>query len=311
MESDAHSRLKSGVLKWLSRAGVRIRAAEVVCPLSRFRFDVAGYIDALPRGRKSSRRAVVAPTSAASQAAPAAGDSATTFPAGDTTGPRPGELPIAEGLLRRTAAPRTVVVECKAFRSDFLRDTGETAELLRQRDDLTRQCDALERKILRAADPLAAAEAGWLFSELAPWDYTACRTGSYRKLADQLNAVHRSLHSRIKFELVARYRLADVLLIAAPRGVLERSELPRGWGLLEFDSPATEDDPRIVFADHAAPHAPLDRPSAPKFRSRLLRNIAVAASIAADRGTIASTNENGPRLIDAGRKETILTHKSA
>jgi hypothetical protein len=96
-----------------------------------------------------------------------------------------------------------------------------------------------------------------------------------------LGDLDRQLHGETKFFMVARYRLADRLYIAAPRGMIRPRELPRGWGLLEcpgrrLDGVAAAGglaDPPLHVAVEAPPQS-----TRPEHRVRLLRNIAVAAS---------------------------------
>jgi hypothetical protein len=95
------------------------------------------------------------------------------------------------------------------------------------------------------------------------------------------------LHGETKFFLAARYALADRLFIAAPRGLLRRSEVPPGWGLLECSPRALRaSDPNAdLFGESLlaiavqAPH----RTVRDDYRFRLLKNIAIAASRAASR----------------------------
>jgi len=85
--------------------------------------------------------------------------------------------------------------------------------------------------------------------------------------------------------MIARYALADRLFIAAPAGMILPRELPVGWGLLEcpaeclrdeIDEGARFDAPPILSVRcDCAEHRPKEQ-----HRQRLLRNIAVAASMA-------------------------------
>lgn len=152
---------------------------------------------------------------------------------------------------------------------------------MRARNELARHRTTLEEQILRTADPAATQAADWLFDDLATWDFSRCRTGSYREINRRLEQTHLALHGRVKFEIIARYALADLLLIAAPIGLLSFREIPPNWGLVEFSeqdagtSGQMSAPVRMRFADGPS------RASQPRFRSRLLRNIAVAATQAA------------------------------
>jgi hypothetical protein len=95
------------------------------------------------------------------------------------------------------------------------------------------------------------------------------------------------IHGHTKFCMVARYRLADLLFISSPQGMLRPAEMPPGWGLLEFplewlegrsNDRSGEHGPGLVSVRlrHAGATPELTRPD---HRLRLLRNIAVAATL--------------------------------
>ena len=89
------------------------------------------------------------------------------------------------------------------------------------------------------------------------------------------------LYGQTKFFTIARYRLADRLFLAAPYGMIRRSELPPGWGLLECPTRWLRPDAFCRRADTGALRLtvePTSRPAPTEYRQRLLRNIAVAAS---------------------------------
>ena len=104
--------------------------------------------------------------------------------------------------------------------------------------------------------------------------------------------VDKKLHGQTKFHLIAQYKLADRLYLAAPRGMIKQAELPPGWGLLQC--PPEWLDPETTKARLDEPpqlevviDAPLRR-GRDEHRLRLLRNIAVAASFAAQQGRPAT-----------------------
>ncbi len=337
MESTTHSQLKSLSLAYLAQSGVRIVAPEVLCPLARFRLDVAGYLDALPKRslaskqsskqvRKTAHESVRQKGQESPVKAVRAGDSPPPVLAVTESGHKPDSadaIDLRPSLLSRAALPRTVVVECKASRSDFLKDATETLELMLRRDELSRQCDELSRLILRSADADAVRAPDWLFDELAPWDYSRCRTGSYQELAAELAAVHRALHGRTKFEVLARYRLADVLLIATPVGMIQRSELPPGWGMIEFDLGRSAHEAGGTEAGSLTPVRVVaaretERPCPARFQTRLLRNIAVAATrtvlrqsqVGLAQSGLAQSGLVGAGLVGAGLDERGLSEAS-
>jgi len=202
---------------------------------------------------------------------------------------RPGGF-VIPSVFPRESAPRTIVIECKQSRADFLRDSRETPALLARRRELDAARLCLEDRIIRASEPDLRRGGTSLFRELEVWEFDRSRLASYRKLMLELRHIDQALHGQTKFWLLSRYRLADRLYIAAPRGLISPDELPPSWGLLE--------------ADTAEPGASLSiRQMADELgasdirRQRLLRNIAAAASRPAlrffTRGN-AAAHENAP-----------------
>lgn len=195
---------------------------------------------------------------------------------------------------------RTVVVECKATREDFLRDGSERDELLNARDALLARREKVERS-LRDRGVGAPAEP-MLFGDLAQWDFSTVDSPARREILAELSLVERKLRGQTKFFEMTRYRLADVLLIAAPRGMIRRRELPEGWGLLECSSASLRAWAKAAARDDPAPAPSLSvvvRPPAldapPLWRERLLRHIAYALTrdAGASQGAVGS-----PRLRD-------------
>jgi hypothetical protein len=103
----------------------------------------------------------------------------------------------------------------------------------------------------------------------------------YREVLRKLRRIDEKLHGETKFFLIARYRLADQLYLAAPAGMIRRREVPPGWGLLVCPIKAlcesAVDEGLTIEIESPNHGARCVR------RTRLLRNIAVAASWAADR----------------------------
>lgn len=250
MESVVHSSLKAksaALLRHLpgsSAPGLCCAAAtEVICPIARFRVDVAGYADPLPRDRGLA----TAPHRAASV------------------------------LLERGPRPRTIIIECKQSRADFLSDSADRDELLAQRDHLTGVRKALEDRIIKVCEPELRQSGSALFDELETWDFARSRVPSYRRIVRELRTLDARLHGSSKFWTLAHYRLADALYIAAPAGLIRPRELPEGWGLLEIGRAEAVRDDACEDAWRITQPAPLLE-GKELHRRRLLRNIAVALS---------------------------------
>jgi hypothetical protein len=186
----------------------------------------------------------------------------------------------------RGATARTVIIECKQSRGDFLRDARTTPALLARRRMLDAARACLEDRIIRVAEPALRVGGSALFPELERWDFDRSRLASYRRIVAELRRTDRALHGQTKFWRLRQYKLSDFLYIAAPRGVIDPAEAPPGFGLLEPDpDPAPGAPPlrvRLPAPDLGAREVR---------RLRLLRNIAAAAS----RRTLAAiTDESGP-----------------
>ena len=230
--------------------------------------DAAGYLDPLPRNRAGAEKWQTAGRG------------------------------LFNGLtLERGTGAKTVIVECKQARSDFLSDSRDTDELLVERERLNRVRCVLEEQIVKVCEPQLRRSGSRLFAELEEWDFSRSRVASYRGVLNDLRRVDERLYGERKFWTLAHYRLADWLYLAAPTGIIRPREVPPGWGLLELarlpgsglpgsgwpgsPSRASPDSPtrreqglpelqvRVVAPEHTGK---------PEHRQRLLRNIAVAAS---------------------------------
>ena len=230
METPTHLHLKHLAVGFLRSLGCRAVATEVGCPIARYRVDVAGYLDR------------------------------------EHEGP---EWWNAPSKRRPPVDPRTAVVECKQTRGDFLRDCRERDRLLAERAELDQLRRGIEERRVKLHEPHLRRSGSALFPELEVWDFDASRLRGYRQVVRRIRRVERRLYGETKFFMIARYRLADRLYLAAPQGLIRAGELPAGWGLLEQSR------------DGQALRVTVEPPSMstrPVHRQRLLRNIAVAAS---------------------------------
>ena len=244
LETTTHLQLKHLAVGFLRDLGCRAVATEVGCPIARYRVDAAGYLD----------REHVDPDQWRSPA----------------TRPDPVD-------------PRTVLVECKQSRGDFLRDSRERDQLLAERVELDRLRRGIEERRVKVHEPHLRRSGSALFPELEVWDFAASRLRGYRRVVRRIRRLERRLYGETKFFMIAGYRLADRLYLAAPQGLIRRGELPAGWGLLEQG--------RDGGPLHEAVEAP-SMSTRPAHRLRLLRNIAVAAS----RTILAESKEEGRRV---------------
>ncbi|MEM8835751.1 MAG: hypothetical protein AAGD00_08020 [Planctomycetota bacterium] len=253
METGAHRALKDIAVAYLRSLGCSIVAREVACPLSKWRLDVAAYWDTLPLDQ----------------------------PAHDV-----GLDSAARVRARSTRIqPRTVIIECKQSRADFLSDRDRADELMRRRERLLARRTELEDSHVKPTEPELRESRGYLFDSMESWDFSRSRSPSHKALSRELRRLDRRLHGHTKFFMLARYRLADRLYVLAPPRVVKPRELPRGWGLLEV-SPASIEQAEDGVIDPSACVAVRRseaEPSRDARRSTLLRNIAAAATRDAER----------------------------
>ncbi len=266
-ETRAHRRLKRLAAAYLVRHGCQAAAIEVKCPISRYRVDVAGYVD---------RQVEAAPIDPASPFASQAPQS-------------PEEKYSLAARRRRmkwaSAPPRTIMLECKQSRADYLRDARDVADLLERREKLTRISKHIEVHRIQREEPHLRQADTALFTDLEQWDYGASRSRAYRSVLRRVRRIDAQLYGETKFAMIAHYRLANRLYIVSPEGLIQPGELPAGWGLIECRPEALDERRADVLFDEADPPlrvtvpAPeLDTPV--RHHGRMLRNIAVSATAA-------------------------------
>ena len=247
METREHLGLKELASAWLLSMGCRAVAHEVPCPIARFRVDAAGWAEHDWRLGAD--------------------------PAAHTS------IFAAERAGDAHRAPRTVVVECKASRADFLRDDLRVDDLLAERERLLGRKAEIERDLIPVHEPHLRRAEGALFEESASWDFEKSRLLPYRRVLRQLAKLEERLHGQTKFNLIARWRLADELWILAATGVVRPREVPAGWGLAECSPAVLRRGVQHALAMGTLPlrvivQAP--RHASPEHRrARILRNIAI------------------------------------
>lgn len=261
-----HLALKHAARQWAVRIGFAAVANEVRCPLGKYRIDVAGYATDIWR---------ITPAAFCSE--------------NDLVEQPREQTPDRVVVVTRSRAQKratkrrssTLIVECKASRADFLRDSRSIEQLQEERRQLEIAQQKIEINILRTNDPLARCAEESLFSDLDAWDFSRCTLRSYLEIVEELERVHLALFGQTKFQALARYALADRLLVAAPRGLIALEELPRGWGLLEFWNVRTGaiaieglDQASVLYRVKGV-ESPQSREG---YKQRLLRGIAIAAT---------------------------------
>jgi hypothetical protein len=136
---------------------------------------------------------------------------------------------------RGSAAVSTVAIfECKQSRSDLVRDNRRVEKLKHLLKHLQDRRTKLEALLATHYPSLKTSDC--LFPEWASFDFSSIDHKGYRQTIQKLARVQRQLTRNIKFDLVTRYRLGNLHYLVTPVGMIDPSELPLGWGLLEADS---------------------------------------------------------------------------
>jgi hypothetical protein len=174
----------------------------------------------------------------------------------------------------------TSIVECKASRADFLRDDLQVDALLLERERLLERKRVIETDLIPVHEPQLCRSHEALFQQDAQWEFERSRLLPYRRVMRDLGRVEERLHGQTKFNLIARWRLADQMWVLAPSGVVRAREVPPGWGLAECSGTVLRRGVRHALDLGSLPlrvvvPAPTHLSPTPR-RARLLRNIAVA-----------------------------------
>lgn len=258
-------------MRALRAAGCAAVAAEVRCPIARFRADVAGYLDA------RAKRAVPARSAKRGQ-----------LEAGVQRG-------LAE-VIERGEEPRTVVVEVKVSRADYLRDAADAAAISTRLEGLlARRADlASDLAASAAARDAAGVSRSMLFEELEPWERTSRLSMCGPLLDEAIARVERAEATALKLATLGQYHLASYLILLTPPGLLGEGEVAPGWGLVEVDLTGREAGAGAVVV--RVP--PRLHGATAVHRQRLLRNIAAAASAAMLRGASAEVERGRGREVE-------------
>lgn len=241
MESAEHAALKRVAAAWLHAADAGGVATEVRTAIPLWRADVAGWLlgdgSRLETNDRLSRRQAEAPTT------PPEPDSLwervdplrqLQLQAGavDLFG-NPVARPDHAAVHRMMAGVTTVLVECKASRADFLSDGDELDRAASEHRRLRERLDRMHRELVPRWEPHLQRHGETLFAQTDGWDIDRSRLQSVREARRDERLARLALEGRVKFDRMARWRLADRLYLCCPSGMVRASEVPAGWGLLE------------------------------------------------------------------------------
>lgn len=222
-ETKGHRELKRAGLFWAQVQGYRIAALEVRVPSSPYRADVAGY-----------------------------------NPAGvavDWDHPPAGEPEAAGDAADGFSLGKTMIMECKQARPDFLNDSKPLDETMARLKTLYERCEKLERQLgihfpnLRSGDTLFPDYQGYEFGEL--------NHKGYRKLVKEIRMLKNRVYGKTKFERLVRYQCANLYYLVTAPGIVEEHELPTHWGWLEVRPDTGKEAEAEDAAEGDAPAFPL------------------------------------------------------
>ena len=238
MESAVHAQLKRIATVWLHVARARAVASEVRTAIPLWRADVAGWFEGpADAPMRLSRREVEADARQATSELPWRDEDPVArlqVQAGavDLFG-EPSDRPDSVAVRRMMAGVTTVLVECKASRADFLSDGDDLDEAVREHARLRARLDRMHHDLLPRWEPHLRRKGETLFELSDGWDTARSRLQSVREARRDERLARLAVQGRVKFDRMARWRLADRLYLCCPGGLVRASELPQGWGLLE------------------------------------------------------------------------------
>jgi hypothetical protein len=125
----------------------------------------------------------------------------------------------------------TAIFECKQARSDFLIDSRSADATRKKLAALQGRRETLERLLgvhypsLRSGDSL--------FPDFDSPDLSRLEHANYRRVLGQMTQLQHRLYRHVKFETLSRYRCANLFYLVVEPGIVNASEVPVGWGLLE------------------------------------------------------------------------------
>ena len=201
-ESPAHLELKRLALIWAQANGYPIVACEVSLPNLRFRLDMGAY-------RPGSRRVVKR----------------------DARLNTNRSVPVA-------ALGIAAVFECKASRTDLVRDCRSAARLIERMKVLTERRLKLESLLKIHYPSLRNGDGLWPEYETVAFD--RAEHAPYRKVVKELATLSRQLHGQTKMESLMKWQAANLHYLVVEPKVVEEHEIPAGWGMLVRDGQRLE-----------------------------------------------------------------------
>jgi hypothetical protein len=132
---------------------------------------------------------------------------------------------------REMGQPGTAAAfECKASRTDLIRDSRLSARLDARLRALTERRRELEEALALHLPSLRRGDALW--PEYDTFAFAESGHETYGKVMRVLATLARQLHGETKLETLRRWQAANLHYLVAEPGLIEDHEMPAGWGLL-------------------------------------------------------------------------------
>jgi hypothetical protein len=124
----------------------------------------------------------------------------------------------------------TAIFECKQALVDLRRDNGCTSTTIRRLEKVHQRREVLERN-LRVHYPALRIHDS-LFAEFDSHNFEAIDHRGYKQVIRQTRALQNRLFDCTKFEMLIRYRCANLFFLVLPNELFREPEIPIGWGAL-------------------------------------------------------------------------------
>lgn len=237
MESAEHAELKRMVAAWLRAGHACGVACEVRTAIPLWRADVAAWfmgpgeacVSSL--SRREIEQATITSGTLWSETDPLL-QLQVQSGAVDLFG-QPAERPDASMVLRMMAKVTTALVECKVSRADFLSDGDDLDRAQREHRRLRDRMERMQSELVPRWEPHLQRRGETLFEQTDGWDTGRSRLQSVREARRDERLARLALQGRVKFDRMARWRLADRLYLCCPGGMVRAAEIPDHWGWIE------------------------------------------------------------------------------
>ncbi len=124
----------------------------------------------------------------------------------------------------------TAIFECKQARPDFIRDSRSATRLAARLQVLHCRREVYEGSMKLWYPSLGAGDA--LFPDLDSYRFEGAGYQPYKDLLAEIARISSQLHRQTKFDRLARWNAANLHYVVAEPGIVQKHELPAGWGLL-------------------------------------------------------------------------------